>query len=695
MIVKSLSAMCTPGKPALRHLTPYDVLEPLCKGTTKLFKPLSFLGNEKISLRYFEDDKSLKKFDVQAYLERRDGSMGPASFELSDRFFLRIPEKKRTGHGRWICAATDFTALVINATWGHARVVFVDDDTRTVYEYLISRFMKQSLNARKIANFKMNKVVPDPPKDFKDFLDHPQRPLLPHQRVAAFVQMNMEGFAEFMEQSTGKTPIIIARMCNEARQKRDFINNGAESKSGRMYRMIVTCPRNVRSNWQREIGKFATTPGKVVVLRGSKLDRVKQLVEATKTEGDNEWAAVICSYESIANTWDAIQMIPWDLGVADESHFIKSHYAKRTAKMLELREICGCRAALTGTPIANTVTDLYTQLEWLGEGMSGFSTVKSFREYYSKYTNEANPNERRLIGYKNMPILQERLARVSIMFTKKEVNPDLPDKMYDVIEVQMQPKQREYYIMLMKELAVEIEADLERSKNSHITVNNILTKLLRLNQITSGYIVADRQYDLESGDLLNEDRISFFDPNPKMDQLMEILKAKGDKDKTIVWSCWVPVIKKIEELCKAEDIKVATYYGGTKDKARDEIERAFNEDPELKVLNGNPAAGGVGLNLPGYIPDWEGTSKDHGCNANHTIFYACDWSMLKRSQAEDRNHGNFRCRVPIRISDLCCPQTIDEEIRARVLDKKISAMKIQDLRAVMNHILHSVPDIDQ
>lgn len=648
------------------------VLEPLCRETENLIRPVKFFNNEYLSVDLDTDGCD---FILQAYAVKENGDHVSASNNASLTWTYRIPERKNLGYGKWHARATDFTALMIAATWPHNRLEFTDD-AKIVYDFLLTRFLSQTVAARTRAAFTMRGEEPPLPEGW---LDHPTLPLEAHQRVACITTLFSEGSALFMEQGTGKTAIGIRRICHEA------------AFCSHMYRAIVVCPKNVRSNWESEIFRFATTPGKVVVLRGPLLHRVKQIVEGVTLEPDCQWSVIVCSYDNVKNTWDALKLIEWDLAIADESHFFKSYTAKRTKKMMELRDRARQRMCFTGTFIGNCVSDLCFQLEFLGKGMSGFHNPKVFKSYYIKYANAAGVEGHRIaVDTKNMPILHERLARVSFMITKKEALPYLPDKVFDIIETSMGVEQARYYQELQKHLAVEIEEDLARASETgklNLTVTNVLVKLLRLAQITSGFIVSNKEYT-EDGDLVGGDRSHnhFFSDCPKMDAVVEEIQGKPRTSKTIVWSCWVPVIKELSRRLDAIGMRHCLYYGATPDKERDIIERDFNQDPELRVFIGNPQAGGVGLNLLGHFPDWDDTPKDHGCNVDHVIFYACNWSWLQRSQATDRAHRKGT-RVQVRVTDYCVPGTIDEEIRVKVLRKEKLALQVQDVREIMERML--------
>lgn len=656
-------------------------IEAMNKATETIFAPIKFMPNDRLEIELTDDGK----YFICLAFAMLNGRKGPASTHATKTWALRIPERAAAGHGRWKMRATDMTAVIIHQVWNPEHVTMTKAAAAT-YEVLLLRFMQQSVHARMRAKFKIERELPTAPDTY---YDHPDLPLSPYQTCAAVTSIDTEGTALFCEQGTGKTPIVIRRINHES------LNVFRDEK--RMYRAIIVCPRNVRGNWRNELIKFATLPGKVTVLRGGQLKRVKRLVDAMTPDEDSHWSVVITSYETLKRSWEAIKLVEWDLAVADESHMFKSSKAERGKYMLKLRERSNQRMCLTGTPMANQIADYYMQLEFLGQGMSGFSSWKNFREYYSRFVQQNNEVKVVGVDLEKLPLFQERLSRLAFMVTKAEALPDLPDKMYDCIEAQMSPTQRKYYEQMQKHLAAEIEEDLRRAEDSDmplkVTANNVLTKLLRLSQITAGYVVSDEVHN-DLGEEINtgEQRVHFFKDNPKMDELIEVLKNKGPKEKTIIWTCWVPVIYELSRRLDEAGIKHVKYFGKTKDEERDQIEYDWNHDPELKVFIGNPAAGGVGLNLPGYVPEHDGTDLDHGCNADHTIFYACNWSMIQRSQAEDRNHGKNRCRMPIRVTDIVIPGTIDEEIRRRVLAKILNAMEISNLRDLLESLLETNPD---
>lgn len=676
-----------------------DFIAPLCEATKNLIAPVSLLPNDRLEIEACGEEYDtfrIRPFSVipepidalywkwvsavpKDKLVRTYKETYPSW--KAQKWIERLPERKRESGDSWTVKATDFNALVINAIWPRERLVFKNDESQQIFDWLILRFANQLIVAKKKADYKVNGLVPPAPNGF---VDHPLFPLSGYQRTALFTSIGQEGSGLFMEQGTGKTPIPIARICHEAPE---FV-----AKTGRMYRALIVCPRNIRANWLAEFKKFTTIPGKVTVIRGGKFMRMKTLIEAMVPDDDEcLYTAVIVSYESLVNTLDSFKSIcpEWELGVLDESHYIKSGVAQRSQAALSIRDNCSSRMVLTGTPYANSIFDYYTQLEFLGKGLSGFSSKKAFREYYGRFT-QSNDGRRVVIGFENLPILKERLARLGFFVTKAEALPQLPKKLYDINEVSMTKRQAEVYMTLLNSLIVEIEADLASSENKTITANNILTRLLRLAQITSGFVKYDAKYD-DDGNEISAGTIEYFAQNPKLEALVEILKEKRPDQKTIIWCAFVPDIEQISLRLQYEGLRHVTYYGATSEAERDYAVKAFNTDPEMRIFIGNPATCKEGLNLWGY--DANNPSLEQKTNCDHAIYYSQRWSMVERAQSEDRIHRRGT-RVPVRYTDLVVPNTIDEEIRARVVEKQRTALEISDVREIMKAVVKLTPMSD-
>lgn len=573
---------------------------------------------------------------------------------------------------------TDVCCLMIQHKWPADRVI-VSDDALVIYQYQLVRFYSQSSRASMNAMFKVTGELPRMPPDF---LMVPGLELAKYQQCAFAMCLDMEAFGFFADRGTGKTAPVVARICYEG--KRKF------TSTGKMYRALVVCPQQVRTNWSVEVNRFATSPGKVTVIRGSDLDRARALVHAITPEEDCCWSTVVIGFDSAStSTMDFLDKVEWDLVVLDESHWIKSSRTKRFKMMTRLRGSSKSRMILTGTPIGNSITDLWAQLEFLGEGLSGFTSVSRFQEFYGNWIKPTGTGVERLASIGNCAMIQERLARLTFSITKAEAGLNLPDKPHEYYEVQMTPRQRRLYQEMEEQLAVEIEEELETSTQSEeVLAQNILVKLLRLAQITSGFMVYPELRDEETGAVTRERRVEQIDAvNPKVEAVVDMLTAedRDPKSKAIIWCVFKEDIAVLRRRLDGLGIKYGHYFGGTSPAERDGMVDAFNDDPECRVIICNPQTASEGLNLLGYDHWNVATGCRHDTYCDMEIFFSCNWSAIQRAQAEDRAHRRGT-RMPVRIIDLMVPGTIDHEIRTRVSAKREMADIITDIRDLLKSL---------
>jgi len=643
--------------------------------TAAMLTPINLSPTDRLEL---EIDKEQKRFRARVFGAESNGMRNWPSITARQAWQARIPEKKQLdGANLWQIAATDYTAEIINATWPKDQLVFADEKSRLVFAGLLLETTIQDQIAEAYAQFKFNGTLPDE-CDELELHPNPLLQLKGYQKFALWASMRARGYNLFMEQGTGKTPVSVARIMNECRRNR-------LAGDDHMLRVLVVCPKNVRLNWQRELCKFCTRPGKVEIIKGGFMDRTSMIIEAMLPDGDSQWSACVMSYEGMCKTWETLEHFQWDLVILDEGHYIKWPLTQRAQYSFKLREVAKSRMVLTGTPICNSPLDIYSLFEFDGEGWSGFQDYKAFKEFYGVFVPTDGDGHSKLVAIQNKPFMQERLARTSFIITKKEALPDLPEKVYDVIEADMTDQQRNAYAALAEKMLLEIESEMADTRNKTMTVQNILTKLLRLAQVCAGYVVWDEVVDPNSLEVVQSKSLEYFEKNPKLDELVAQLKDKTPQQKTIVWACFVPAIKQISERLTAEGIRHVTFYGGTKDDDRAEAERLFNYDPDVRVVVANPAAGGTGLNLLGHPPDVE-ESRNVDTDCDHHIYYACNWSYVQRAQSEDRSH-RIGTRKSVRISDLVIPETLDEDIRVRVLEKKLMALDIADIREILQSVI--------
>jgi SNF2 family DNA or RNA helicase len=595
---------------------------------------------------FYEDDVSKRRHP--RYGSRPEWQTMP-DFKILDDGYIRV-------------AASDVSVERIEK-WRVDNAVELDDDAAIVYNYWLATTLSSRLTAERVADFKLSGRVHDSQDiDFGS--------LSPYQRVGLVNSLALPGYGLFMKQGTGKTAVAIATICNDSK-----------FKNKPKYRAIVVCPPNVRVNWQSEFKKFATRECDVHILRGGQITRLTQIVNAVKS--NCPVSVIVCNYETLQQSWDALSTIEFDCAVLDEAHYIKAHTTKRNQYAQKLARNSAKRLVLTGTPIANNVNDLFTLFEFMGPGTSGFRSFDSFRKYFGKYKTTQHGHS--FEEAQNLPILKDKLARYSFIISKEEALPYLPDKLFDVAEVEMAPEQLEAYVKLRDELVIEIENTLESAENEAVAVNNILTQLLRLSQITSSFRVIPPVID-EYGQVTSPRRVIRFDSNVKADYIASIVEEKGPNDKTIIWSNWVEDIEAIKSRLESLGESPVVFYGGSSFDERIDAERRFNEDPSCRWFIGNPQAGGTGLNLLGYPPN-DPSRLDTNCT--HVIYVSQNWSAILREQSEDRAHRRGT-RMPVRITEVVVPSSIDTVIATRVAKKRLDAASTLDIKDILNEIRTAV-----
>lgn len=659
---------------------------PLCQRTLDLFAPLR---NGLHPNDVFEVHTSEHGFVLDVYQNATD-RMGIEyrrnASAMAFNIVHRLPEQKqltrdaKDGIGRYEpyqIAATDCSVEILQAL-AEGHIVFGDIDANITFNMILQRSRLADECAKISAQYKLNKHVPEHSHEL-----NAEYPLSSYQQVALINQQISAGYALFMKQGTGKTAVAVASVCNGAKQLK-------ESGGTRPYLAIVACPPKIRTNWASEFKKFSTRPGRVTVLKGTNLQRVKLLCDAMADDPDNliEYSVVIVGYQTLWRTLETLQYIPWDLAILDEAHAIKDVKTKQSQGCMEIRDRSKQRLILTGTPTGNSPLDLYNLLEFLEKGGSGFSSQKAFNKYYGTWERTESGYEV-LTGVQNLPFLQERLARKSYFITLEEAIPDLPEKTFDLVEVEMGKDQQDAYNKLASELAVEIDNDMQNDTiQRQLLVQNVLTKLLRLSQITSGFIAWDKLLGLD-GEVLQPKMYEYFSPNPKIEAVLEMLREMPANEKMIVWSKWIPDIEFLAYACEQNDIGYCVIRGtgdGYSEEDFEESKRRFNEDRTCRVCIGTDSSGGTGLNLLGYPPE---RADEYDTNCTRIVHFAKGWSSIIYDQSLSRAHRRGT-RVPVRCTSLVVPDSIDTQVHERVSDKIQTSLQVSDLRKILTVALSRI-----
>ena len=433
--------------------------------------------------------------------------------------------------------------------------------------------------------------------------------------------MRSGGCALLMEMGTGKTITSIAI-------------TGALSNAGRIRRVLIVAPLSILGVWEEEFQKFAAFPYALAVLTGPgsrKLDILRHMTGAVLQ-------VVVVNYESAWRMEKDLAAWRPDLIIADEGHKIKTHNIAASKAMHRLGAKAGYRLLLTGTVITNKAIDVFSQFKFVNPAIFG----QSFYAFRSRYFD--------MVGYGNhTPVLKksmeaeltEKLHSISFRATKAECL-DLPETTDVIRQVELEPAALRVYRGLVKESYAELSS-------GEVTAPNILTRLLRLSQLTGGFIGNDETAAVE--------QISAA----KLSALEDILDgAAAEGKKLVIIARFIPEIRAICGLLKKRGLRYCYITGEVKN--REEQVSAFQNDPAVMAFVGQIATAGLGITLTA---------------ASTMVFYSLDYSMSNFEQTKARIHRVGQ-RMPCTYLYLVARGTVDEKVLKALKDKADLARTLVD-----------------
>ena len=437
-----------------------------------------------------------------------------------------------------------------------------------------------------------------------------------HQRKALELGWSKESFAYFMEMGTGKTKVLIDNLGVLFSQ--NLINAG-----------LIIAPKSVYTIWQNdELPKHLNVPYNSILWKPTlKEKNIKEFIE----KDIDQLKLLVMNVEAFSTkkglkfAEDFVKKHHCLMSI-DESTAIKNNKAIRTKNILKLRKIAKYRRILTGSPITKNPLDLYTQCYFLDPNHLGFKSLYAFKNYHCHF-EIMHFGDREIatpVGFKNLEEIENKLPNFSFRVTKEECL-DLPKKLYTVRYVQLTDEQKKLY----DQIESEARANLQQNE---MTVNNVLTEILRLHQITAGFFTGD------SGTVELK--------NNKLNTLMEVVESI--EGKAIIWANWVHNIEQIkEELIKEYGVNsTVTFYGKVTSEQRTEAIKQFHNNPECRFFVANPSTGGYGLTLT---------------QATTVIYYSNSYNAEHRMQSEERAHRIGQTEK-VTYVDLITEDTVDEKI---------------------------------
>ena len=444
-----------------------------------------------------------------------------------------------------------------------------------------------------------------------------------------------KGFGLLFEMGCGKTLTAIATM-------------GIMYQEKKIDRVLVIAPTSVVSVWPKDLEEHAAFPYTVSVLLGEKRQRIKMLDDLMRYPYKKLKVAVI-NYES---SWregiiEKIEDYDPDLIICDESQRIKGYKSKQSEGAHRLGDKAKYKMILSGTPLQNNVTDLWSQYRFLDKSIFG----ELYHPFERRYCIMHSVFKSKVIKNINMDELRAKEHSIALRKTKAECL-DLPEQVFETRYVSMSKKERAMYEQLQKDAVAELE------NGDTVTAATVLTKMLRLQQFTGGFLVADDQEEPQ--------QIS----TAKLDALSEIIEdvCLDSGKKLVVFARFVvevEAIKALAEKClktEKSGLKYVSIQGSVKKEDRGSLIKQFQEDPNTMVFVGQIDTAGVGITLTA---------------ADTAIYYSKTWNYATYEQSLSRIH-RIGQRNTCTYIDLVCEKSIDSKITEALKRKQDLATNIVD-----------------
>lgn len=444
-----------------------------------------------------------------------------------------------------------------------------------------------------------------------------------HQREALVRSWDRDAFALFMEMGTGKTKVVVD-------------NIGICHHQGMISGVLVLSNKGSYRNWvdteiPAHMPEGLLQEAHLHTWRGLGSGRERDAVRAV-CRSDSPLAVLTMNVEGMSSSGTAYRVAETFLRsrkcmmVVDESTQIKNPSAERTKKIIKLGRLARMRRIMTGMPASRSPLDVYSQFEFLGRGMLGYTSYWAFRSKYAVLedqfirVNGELRKYRAVTGYRNIEGLHRAMQPHSYRILKEQCL-DLPPKVYERRTVELTPEQRRVYDGIVADATAQLGA------TAHVTATAVITQLIRMHEVCCGFSTDEEghKHDL---------------PENRTQATMDALEEAGGRG--VVWCAYRhPIGKLVTALSRMG--RVVEYHGGVPQEQRTRNMREF-QDGSADFFVGTQQTGGYGNTLT---------------SAWATVYHSNTYSLELRAQSEERTHRIGQSRT-CTYADLVAPGTIDE-----------------------------------
>ena len=391
-------------------------------------------------------------------------------------------------------------------------------------------------------------------------------------------------------------------------------------KEKKSSKVLIVSPTSLVYNWKKEFDKFAPNL-KYTTVSESKANRLKVF------NNIDNYNIFITSYGLVSRDNDEYEKMEFELCIIDEGQMIKNYKANMTQEVKKIK--AGCKITLTGTPIENNLTELWSIFDFI---MPGY--LNNVTNFNSKY-NVSNTDEE---SKKILLNLKDQIKPFILRRKKSDVLNSLPEKMENNLYVELPEKQKLLYAKEVKETKEKID-ELVGSEGFMKSKMEILALLTRLREICIDPNVLYENYN---------------DTGIKMETLLNVIKENIlNGHKMLIFSSFKRVLENVKKMLSKNDIASYMIDGSVKSLERIAMVDKFNDDNTPCFLI-TLKAGGTGLNLIG---------------ADTVIHLDIWWNPQVENQATDRAH-RIGQRKNVNVIKIICKDTIEEHIMELQTKKK-------------------------
>ena len=397
--------------------------------------------------------------------------------------------------------------------------------------------------------------------------------------------------------------------------------------------VLVLCPKSVVGVWPREFLKHAGDDFEILpLIKGTTADKGHKAARfLDRCEIKRKPAVVVINYES---AWRepfrtfALNTADFDLLILDECHRIKAPGGRASRFCSELGKVVGKRLGLTGTPMPHSPLDIYAQFRTIQPSVFGYS----FAKFKNRYAVTTGPNGTWVDPkqIRNPEELCRKFASISFQVTKEEAL-TLPEETHINIPVELEPSAFKQYVAMEKHFYLWME-----EQAAEVTAANVLVKLLRLQQMTSGFVADD------NGTIQRVSEI-------KQKTLIDLLSDTPEERPVVVFCKFVNDLDVVKEVAKNLD----RTYGEISGRQKDLTDHATMPEG-IQIMGVQIQSGGVGIDLT---------------RASIAVYYSMGFSLGDYLQSLARLHRPGQ-RHPVTFFHLIAQGTVDEKVFKALQDRQ-------------------------